>query len=208
MPTHVNKRGYVSPARQARADATRARILDAAATLFLQNGYARTSTAAIGRAAGVSEASVFAAWRTKGELLVAVAADRVGRHPDFPLREDPGWRQPTGGAGTDGAIARFARVARRAHERSWQLLAIVGSAARDDPAVAAAYDDAAQRRHADCAWFVKEVIGLRGAKAARAADAVWALTAVENYRRLVIDRGWSARAYERWLTGLLTGQLT
>ena len=60
MPGRVKKRTYGSPARQAKAAATRARIIDAAARLFLERGYARTSTAAIGKAAQTSEASVFA----------------------------------------------------------------------------------------------------------------------------------------------------
>jgi AcrR family transcriptional regulator len=203
----VNKRPYTSPARQARADATRARILDAATTLFLEHGYARTSTAAIGKAAGVSEASVFATWRTKADLLVAVVSNSVGNHPDFPLRTNPRWQKVAGSNDTTSAVTEFGRVTRRAHERSWRLLAIAYSAGQEDPTVAAAVATAAQRRHDDCAWFVTHVIGLDPHTAARKIDAVWALVSVENYRRLVIERHWPAHAYEAWLTELLRHQL-
>jgi AcrR family transcriptional regulator len=203
----VNKRHYTSPARQARADATRARILSAATTLFLEQGYARTSTASIGKAAGVSEASVFAAWRTKADLLVAVVSSSVVNHPDFPLHTNPRLPEVAASNGTTAAIAEFGGVIRRAHERSWRLLAIAYSAGQEDPTVAAAVATAAQRRHDDCAWFVTRVIGLDPHTAAHKIDAVWALVSVENYRRLVIERHWPAHAYETWLTELVRHQL-
>lgn len=203
----VNKRAYASPVRQARAEATRQRVLDAATALFLEHGYARTSTAAIGQAAGVSEASVFAAWKTKGELLVAVVAHSVGSDPDFPLRTNPSWERHVARRDSASALRDFARVTRRAHERSWRLLEIVGAAAHDDPNVAAAATSAAQRRHDDCAWFVGEVLGVSGRSAARVVDAVWALISVENYRRLVVERAWPSREYETWLTAVLQASL-
>jgi AcrR family transcriptional regulator len=186
---------------------TRARILGAATTLFLERGYARTSTAAIGKAAGVSEASVFATWRTKADLLVAVVSNSVGNHPDFPLRTNPRWQESADSDGKPSAIAEFGGVIRRAHERSWRLLAIAYSAGQEDPIVAAEVATAAQRRHDDCAWFVTHVIGLDPHTAAHKIDAVWTLVSVENYRRLVIERHWPGHAYETWLTELLRHQL-
>src|SRR5512135_2994825 len=87
----VRKRPYVSLARQAKAEATRARVIGAASTLFLAGGYGRTTTAAIARAARTSEASVFAAFGSKADLLVAVVTDHVVRDADFPLRRQPLW---------------------------------------------------------------------------------------------------------------------
>ncbi len=92
MPTLVKKRTYISPKRQAKAEATRARIIGAATTLFLERGYRRSSTAAISKAARTSEASVFAAFGSKADLLVAVVKDHVVRHSDFPLRNQPFWQ--------------------------------------------------------------------------------------------------------------------
>lgn len=207
MAPDVNRRPYASPTRQARAAATRGRVLNAATDLFIANGYASTSTAAIAKSAGVSEASVFKSWRTKGDLLVAVVSDAVGSHPDFPLRSNPQLQRLRQKSEASAAIAEFGRIIRRAHERSWRLLTIAFAAAEDDATVAEAASAAAQRRHDDCAWFVRSVIRRPSRSVARDADAVWALVSVENYRRLVVDRDWSGRAYEHWLTTLMTALL-
>jgi AcrR family transcriptional regulator len=53
----------------------RARLMAVARTLFAERGFAATTTADIARGAGVSEGIVFHHFGSKGELLVAVAAD-------------------------------------------------------------------------------------------------------------------------------------
>ncbi|WP_179394811.1 TetR/AcrR family transcriptional regulator [Lacticaseibacillus absianus] len=47
-------------------------VLRASLTLFAQQGYARTSTADIARAAGVSEGTVYKRFKTKADLLAAL----------------------------------------------------------------------------------------------------------------------------------------
>lgn len=208
MSAPVKKRPYVSPARQAKAEATRARIIDAATRLFLEAGYARTSTAAIGRAARTSEASVFAVFGSKADLLIAVVRDHVVRDSDFPLARQPVWRTFAADPDKAPAIEAFARVVRRAHDRSWRLLVVAKAAAQDDPAVAAAVGRAAQSRHDDCGWFVREIIGIAESDDAdRRTDEVWALTSVENYRDLVVERSWAPERYKSWLAAMLTTTL-
>jgi AcrR family transcriptional regulator len=53
----------------------RARLMEAARTLFAERGYAATTTADVARHAGVSEGIVFHHFGSKAELLEAVAAD-------------------------------------------------------------------------------------------------------------------------------------
>ena len=179
MPALVKKRTYISPARQAKAEATRARIIDAATGLFLEAGYGRTSTAAIGKAAQTSEASVFAVFGSKADLLVAVVRDHVVRDSDFPLPHQPVWRTFATEPDKTRAVQALARVVRRAHDRSWRLLAVAAAAAQDDPAVAEAVGRAAESRH------------------------LWTLISVENYRRLVVERSWPPEQYESWLAAML-----
>jgi Bacterial regulatory proteins, tetR family len=203
----VKKRAYVSPARRAKAAATRARIIDAAAKLFLEQGYGNTSTAAIGRAAVTSEGSVFAVFGSKADLLVAVIAEHVGRHSDFPLSDSPVWQQFAGQKDRTPAIQEFARVVREAHERSWGLLAVAAAAAHDDPTVASALARGAAGRHTDCRWLLVEVIGIATSELDRKTDAVWTLISVDNFRHLVIERSWPPANYESWLAGMLTATL-
>ena len=206
MKQPVKKRHYVSPVRYAKAEATRERIIDAAAKLFLERGYGRTSTAAIGKEAKTSEASIFAVFGSKANLLVDVVLDRVGRYSDFP-GDQPVWQALATVSDKRPACEEFARVVRRVHDRSWRLLAIAAAAAQDDRDVAEAVNRGADRRHARAKWFVREIIGVTGPDADRKADEVWTLINVENYRRLVVERTWPPRRYEAWLATMLAATL-
>lgn len=208
MTESVKKRKYVSPTRQAKAEATRARIIDASAKLFLEKGYGRTSTALIGKTAKTSEASVFAAFGSKANLLVEVVFDRVGRSNEHSVRDLSAWQAVSGQQDKLPACMEMARLVRRAHDRSWQLLALAAAAAQDDPAVAEAARRGAEQRHARARWFVREIIGETGPDADRKADEVWTLTSVENYRRLVVERLWSPEQFEYWLAKMLVATLT
>ena len=207
MPGRVKKRSYVSPSRQVKAEATRARIIDAAAALFLEVGYRRTSTAAIGKAAQTSEASVFAVFGSKADLLVAVVRDHVVRDSDFPLRQQPVWRALSAQPDKTPAIEAAARVVRRAHDRSWRLLAVAAAAAQDDLVVA----EAVGPRGPEPSRRLRVVRagGHRHRRAGRdpRIDEVWTLISVENYRHLVVERSWSPVRYESWLAAMLTAAL-
>ncbi|MFC4453660.1 TetR/AcrR family transcriptional regulator [Deinococcus sonorensis] len=77
-----------------RARAKRTQILTAARTLFLQHGYARTSTDAITEAAGVSKQTLYAYYRGKAQLLSATIAQELdgldlhGRFQPTPTTHD------------------------------------------------------------------------------------------------------------------------
>lgn len=58
--------------RQERKDRTRRAILDAAGALFLERGYARTTTAEIARQAGIAEGTVFNYFPAKAAILINV----------------------------------------------------------------------------------------------------------------------------------------
>ena len=74
--------------------ATRARILAAAETLFLRDGYARTSMKAIAGVAGVSEKTMHLAFATKATLLRQVIQLTLqGDEAGTPLAQRPEWRQ-------------------------------------------------------------------------------------------------------------------
>ncbi|HWT33888.1 MAG TPA: helix-turn-helix domain-containing protein [Microbacterium sp.] len=198
MDDYVKRRVYTAPGRRARADATRRRIADAAAELFASGGYAATSTRAVASAADVSEASVFANFGSKARLLESVIVDRVTADPDFPLAER-GMLVP--GMPRADAAATFARIVRRAHERSWRLLAAGLAAADDDPDLATTMRHGAERRLADIRWFAAEVLDADAP--GRVAEGIWAVGAVEPYRQLVVERGWTPGRYEEWLARMV-----
>jgi len=59
-----------------RGETTRQRLLDAAADVFSECGYARATTKEIAKAAGVSEGTIYRHFADKKELFQAVFADR------------------------------------------------------------------------------------------------------------------------------------
>ncbi|MBB6731329.1 TetR/AcrR family transcriptional regulator [Cohnella sp. CBP 2801] len=54
--------------------AKQARIVEAAVQMFAEKGYAATSTSEIAKQAGVAEGTIFRHYRTKKDLLMAIAA--------------------------------------------------------------------------------------------------------------------------------------
>lgn len=64
-------------------------ILDAARALFLRDGYAATSTDAVAREAGVSKATLYARFRSKDDLFVAVVT-REGEELTLTLERSSG----------------------------------------------------------------------------------------------------------------------
>jgi tetracycline repressor-like protein len=74
-------RPYRSVKHEAAAPQTRRTIRDAAETLFLRDGYARTSMKAIAAQAGVSEKTMYLAYATKATLLRRCPRQRPHRPP-------------------------------------------------------------------------------------------------------------------------------
>lgn len=71
-----------------RAQQKRGQILDAARRLFLSHGYARTSTEAVRREAGVSKETLYRYYRTKEELFADVLRRLTLEHLHQPFRAD------------------------------------------------------------------------------------------------------------------------
>src|SRR5450759_2431787 len=77
-------KGQISP-RQARANATRARIIASAYALFCELGYRGTTMQSIAERAGVAVQTVYFTFRTKDDLLQAVYEWTVfGDGPPLP----------------------------------------------------------------------------------------------------------------------------
>src|SRR5215203_790711 len=101
------RRPYRSAKREAAALKTRHAIRDAAETLFLREGYARTSMKAIAAEAGVSEKTMYLTYATKAKLLRHVIEVAVrGDEAPATLSERPGWRAIVVGP-PDQLFARF-----------------------------------------------------------------------------------------------------
>ena len=84
-------RSYDSPLRRRQAEATRAAVRDAAASLFLRDGYVRTSIRAVADEAGVSPETVYAGFGSKRDLLRAVVEHAAHGSDEHWAVVDPAW---------------------------------------------------------------------------------------------------------------------
>jgi AcrR family transcriptional regulator len=204
---------YRSPLREARAARTRHRVLDAAETLFLRNGYVATPVTAIADAAGVSPETIYKSFGTKAAVLQGVVvravtgadldADEVLERPldwvEAALEiEDPRAR-----------LEATARAGRAIYQRTASLQRVLSEAAAADPAIADQLRANQARRLADLQRVVEslDADGVLPTTMKDATDVVWAVASPYVYEQLTQARSWTPDHYEVWLAGFLTREL-
>ena len=79
-------RRYDSSGRRGRARRTHAHVLKVAAELFLRDGYAATTVAAVAAAAGVSVETIYKTFRGKPGLIRAIQRQAWPEPDRFPHR--------------------------------------------------------------------------------------------------------------------------
>jgi AcrR family transcriptional regulator len=205
-------RRYSTPKRDARAAATRARILAAAERLFLQEGYARTTMKAIANEAGVSEKTMYLAFTTKASLLrqviqVAVQGDEAG----IPLAQRPEWRALLA-VPTDEVFTEFARLSAALMTRTAAIVALGEAAAETDPELAEHRDLAHTQTRANLRALAAELRQRgalrRGVSEDHAADVIYAIATDEGiFLRLTGECGWSPARYADLIAHTLAAAL-
>jgi AcrR family transcriptional regulator len=199
-------RPYRSATRQRQADATRARIVEAARTLLRERGFDGTTINAIARAADVSPQTVYSAFGSK-RGIVAEIFDRA--------RFGPGYQSLIAQARdtTDPRVRlRFsARIARQIYDAERATLDLLRGAGVVAPELAAMEREREDRRRDQQAPLIlalAETGSLRADLDTDAAhDVLWALTSRDIYRLFVIERGWSSTQYEDWLAEAIAREI-
>jgi AcrR family transcriptional regulator len=198
----VAKRRYNVERRQEAAGQTRQRIIEAAATLFVANGYVATTMAAIAEEAGVALDTVYAAAGTKPQLLrlLVEATIAAANHPEGG---DDDAAAIAAEPNVAGKLAVYAAAIRRIQEHLAPLYRVLRSAAPLHPELGALWTAFSQRRAGTMPLLVEHLVRSGGLGAARdpaaTADTLWMLTSAEVYDLLVGQRGWSPERYEHWL---------
>ena len=213
-PDTTPRRRYDASRRREHAAATRHRIVEAAAELFVERGYAGTTIPAIAAGAGVAVETVYRSAAGKAGLLAAaVQAALAGgvERSERPVEQREGIRRVIEEPDPRRQLAAYAHTQPGLWSRVGPLLRVLDSAASSDPALQRLQSELAtqrldgMRRLAD---FLDGQGRLRpGLPAARAADLVWTLCAQANFDALVGQRGWTHREYEAWLADMLAAAL-
>jgi AcrR family transcriptional regulator len=200
------------PKRAERARRTREAIREAATTLFLRDGYTRTSMKAIAAEAGVSEKTMYLTYETKAALLDQVIKVAVrGDEDPVSLAGRPAWRAVFGGPASE-AFARFAGLNAALMARTAEIVAVGEAAAAGDPELAPMRDRAHAAARSDIHALVAE-LDRAGALASdtdrqQAADTIFALAADERvYLRLTRECGWTVDAYADLMARILQSTL-
>jgi AcrR family transcriptional regulator len=200
----VKRRGYDASRRRARSAETRQRIIDAARSLMLTDGYRATSVAGIAAGAGVNVDTVYDLVGRK-PLIVRELIEQAVSGTDHPvpaeerdyvraIRAEPDPRRK---------LAIYAGAVRRTQERLAPLFRVIREAAPSEPEVTAVWKEISARRAANMRTFMTDV-NTTGALRAdltieQAADIVWTLNSSDVYLLLTEERGWSPEEFEQWL---------
>ncbi len=195
----MSRAEYRSERRQEQAAVTRRAIIDAARTLFVERGYARTTVADIAAAANVAvptvyasvgpKAAILAEWRKQIPVLAGVPDDAQSALADV---SDPA-----------DAIRGCVAVIRRMMETSGDLLCAIESAAPFEPVAAQAWEEGLvihRRVWGLVVERLEELGALRQAPlATKIADVLSLLSLPATWRTLGRDYAWTYDEIEAWI---------
>jgi TetR/AcrR family transcriptional regulator, regulator of autoinduction and epiphytic fitness len=206
----VNRR-YVSPRRQEQARQTRRVILDAAAKLFVEPGYAATPLTAVAAEAGVAVQTVYAVFGNKRQLLSdLVDVTLAGDDEQVALPDRPFVAEIRSVTGLRAKLTRFARHLSETHARQAEVMLALAGAATADADAAAIWRKNLEERRRGMLMFAAdlEVTGEVRLTRDDAADVLWLAQDIRNYDWLVRQRGWSTERFEDWYVDSVTAALS
>jgi AcrR family transcriptional regulator len=203
-------RKYSSPVRDEQAARTRTRILDAAAELFLDRGYARATMKDIADHAGVARDTVHAVFGSKARVLTALIDQRLvpddavanvtQRADAQAIRDETDQRKQLELFGA--FIAGLSTQLRPVFE-------ILRTASAVEPEMADVFAEMDRFRMANMHTYAKWIAasGPLRVSTRRAGEIIWALASPDVARMLCDELGWSQGQHARWLADTLTRTL-
>jgi AcrR family transcriptional regulator len=206
----VKTRRYDSSRRQAQARDTRLAVLRAAHDLFVDQGYARTTIAAVAAAAGVSAETIYAAFGNKATLLHRVWDITIGgddeeivfhERPDIvAIRAEPDLGR---------RLHLHAVMSTKTARRIGPFLYALQGAAGAEATAAELLDEIGRQRLAGMTVMAREAAatGQLAVSEEECRDVLWSTTDSVLWQRLVVERGWSDERYATWLGGVWTTAL-
>ena len=213
MSGPVKRRPYTSALRAEQAAATRARILDAAGSLFVEQGYPATTLQQVAEGAGVATDTVLHVFGSKKGLLQAVLDVTVGGD-DEPVKvlDRPGPQAMRRETDQRRQVAMLAAGMSEQLERIRPVDDILRSAALVDVDAQALRDDLQLRQRRSAMAQVADWIAANGElkdamSVDTASDIIWTLTSPEVHQLLRDRCGWDAAQYRTWLVDTLESSL-
>lgn len=209
MAKPVKPRTYNSPVRREQASRTRQRILDAAAELFIDQGYGGTSIRTIAEAAGVAPDTVYATFGSKPRLLTALVDIRLVPDGGSSVLDRPEVREMRDERDPRKLLHLFAHDYASMGERVRPVSEVLRTAKAVDPEMAAIRDEMEGYRF----QYVQTMVGWLAKRSKlrmtqlRAAHVVWTLASPDVGRMLCDVQGWTTDEYAAWLEHTLATTL-
>jgi AcrR family transcriptional regulator len=208
------KRRYDGAGRRRQAQATRAKVVAAAATVFLRHGYAGATIPAIAAEAGVALQTVYRAAPGKAGLLAAAVTAAVAggfERSLTPVEQRPAIRAVIEEKDPHRQLALYAHTQPGIWSRVGPLLRVLEFAAASEPDLRRVQEEQEAPRRTgltQLARLLRDRGALReGLTPEHAADIIVTLSSQATYDSLVIKSGWTDDLYEAWLTETLQHSL-
>ena len=170
-------------------------MLDAAAVLFVREGYLRTTMKAIAAEAGTSVETVYAQGSKSALLLTCVDRALGGDDADVPLTERAAFTDALALPGAADVIEAYVRALSDVAVRAGGLLVAFEDAAAADAGTAELWAAAEQDRRKDLRRLVRAVADrgplAHGWSIDTATDAVWLLVTSRSAHTALHSLGWS-----------------
>jgi AcrR family transcriptional regulator len=158
--------------------------------------------AEIARAAHLSRQAVYLHFRDRGQLLLALV-----RYADERRRLDADVQKIIDAPDAVTSLRLMVGMQARKNPGVWAVARAFDAVRRRDPAAERSWQDRLRNRLAGCRHIIAEVVdeGLlrQDLHPDVAADLLWMLTSMRTWEELVIERGWSAAAYQEHVTKLV-----
>ena len=203
---------HSEPAGRQRARATRLRITKAAADLFRERGYTRTTMADIAVAAGVAVQTVYFVFHSKTEVLDSAYSLAVMGDDEPAVPQDQAWyrqavAEPDVTVAVELVVDGVSEILRRVAPLDF---AVRTAAAADADASAFLARNEGMRVDG-----YREIVGFLSRKrplrhnltVTSATDVLVFLASPGAYRALVIERGWTHAEWVAWTSRALAEQL-
>ena len=209
-PAVNTRRRYDSSGRRERARQTRGQILDAAQELFLTDGYAATTVAAIAASAHVSVETIYKSFGGKPGLVQAIVEKGLAGEGPIPTEQRSDHIRDTE-PDPRRILTAWGTFTTEIGPRTAPILTLARDAATSDPEVAATLEQLSAARHQRMTLNARRLADadhLRpGITIDEAADILWTYSSPELYDLLVRQRGWQAEHYGRFVGQALINAL-
>jgi AcrR family transcriptional regulator len=204
------KRRYDSSRRDAQARQTRAAVISAAEQLFLRDGFATTTIAAVASEAGVSVETIYKSVGGKPGLVRAICENALTGEGPIPAEKRSNELQRKE-SDPHAIIRGWGTLTTEVAPRVAPILLLLHAAAAADPVMAELQAEMDARRLTRMthnartlsrAGYLRDGVTLR-----HAAEVLWTYSSAELYELLVVKRGWPLKRYGRFISDAMIAAL-